>query len=383
MMRVKTGLLLLALGSWGCSGRFEVGDMNGAGGKSNAVGAGSSSGDPSGGKAGGDSPAARGGARDDPSEAVAELGPRCVPAGAPAKLTGPFAAPDVVWNRVSRLIWGELREPPSALPSETSYAWAGDVVAQAFAQARPELHAFGASEFVFRWLDPTGSGPTPEYEGGWETLLLWQSPALQVLLTQNLPLSIDNEHIGVFSEPIWLKAHPSISSRGAAIASTLLQLNVPPPPENVMNGTPSPPLTDRAAIERAVAPASCSGCHRFIDPLGYALGHFDQMGAYRELDHDQPIDTTGSYQLSHAAIEYDGVKDLGEQLWNTCDATVALADGFLRAALSIDEVPEAERAELFEASSARMRQAFVHSEVRSYEDLVRVYAQSPAVLRPQ
>ena len=79
---------------------------------------------------------------------------------------------------MSPLIWGEAHEPPSALPESTTYAWAGDVVTQAFAEARPGLHASGASLFVFRWLDPLGSGPAPAYEGGWETQLLLAAPAL-------------------------------------------------------------------------------------------------------------------------------------------------------------------------------------------------------------
>ena len=37
-MRTTTGLLLVALGSWGCSGRYEVGATDGAGGRKGNAG---------------------------------------------------------------------------------------------------------------------------------------------------------------------------------------------------------------------------------------------------------------------------------------------------------------------------------------------------------
>jgi len=257
------------------------------------------------------------------------------------------------------------------------------VVSQAFAEARPGLHAFGAAQFVERWLDPTGAAPQPALEGGWETLLLTRTPALELLLTASLPLAQDAPRFGVFSERSWLQAHPTISQRGAAMALTLLRIQIPPEPGSVELVAPQPPLTERAALESAVAPQPCRACHQFFDPLGYSLGHFDAVGDYRELDHEMPIDASGTYALEDGAVEYDGIRQLGQQLLATCDATLGLVDGFLIAAFDINRVPEDQRAELFGASSPRMRQAFVHSERRSYEDLVRSYAQSPAVLAQQ
>jgi hypothetical protein len=256
------------------------------------------------------------------------------------------------------------------------------VVTQAFAEARPGLHAFGAAQFVERWLDPSGAAPQPGHEGAWETLLLMQTPALKMLLTASLPLAPDGPRVGVFSERAWLKAHPTISARGAAMASTLFQVVAGVSPE-VDGVAADPTSTDRASLEAAVAPSQCQACHRVFDPLGYALGHFDELGDYRELDDELPIDATGSLALVEPEIQYDGVKQLGEQLVDTCEANVGLADGFLKAALSINQVSETRSAELFAVSAPRVRQAFVQSERRSYEDLVRSYAQSPAGISPQ
>ena len=38
---------------------------------------------------------------------------------------------------------------------------------------------------------------------------------------------------------------------------------------------------------------SCAGCHRKMDPLGYALDNFDGIGRWRDKQGSQPLDTTG------------------------------------------------------------------------------------------
>ncbi|HEX2674579.1 MAG TPA: DUF1585 domain-containing protein, partial [Polyangiaceae bacterium] len=55
---------------------------------------------------------------------------------------------------------------------------------------------------------------------------------------------------------------------------------------------------------------SCGGqCHRFIDPLGYALENFDGLGRERELDNGVPVDTTGSYPLAEGKVSFaDGTE---------------------------------------------------------------------------
>ena len=42
----------------------------------------------------------------------------------------------------------------------------------------------------------------------------------------------------------------------------------------------------------AVQP-SCAGCHKKMDPLGYALDNFDGIGRWRDKEGDQALDTTG------------------------------------------------------------------------------------------
>jgi hypothetical protein len=80
--------------------------------------------------------------------------------------------------------------------------------------------------------------------------------------------------------------------------------------ENVMGTPPNPPpagvpplkenaagsreLTVRERMEQHRADPACAGCHKVLDPLGFALDNFDAVGAWRTLGEDgAPVDASG------------------------------------------------------------------------------------------
>jgi hypothetical protein len=66
---------------------------------------------------------------------------------------------------------------------------------------------------------------------------------------------------------------------------------VPPLKENAAGGKP---LTVRERMEQHRENPACAGCHKVLDPLGFALDNFDAVGAWRTLGEDgSPIDATG------------------------------------------------------------------------------------------
>jgi hypothetical protein len=66
---------------------------------------------------------------------------------------------------------------------------------------------------------------------------------------------------------------------------------VPPLKENAAGGKP---LTVRERMEQHRVNQPCAGCHKVLDPLGFALDNFDGVGAWRTLGEDgAPIDATG------------------------------------------------------------------------------------------
>ena len=85
--------------------------------------------------------------------------------------------------------------------------------------------------------------------------------------------------------------------RGKWILDNLLGTPPPPPPPNVPalddQVNPAKPQTVRERLEEHRANPSCAGCHKLMDPLGFALENFDAVGAWRTEDGGTAIDASG------------------------------------------------------------------------------------------
>ena len=82
--------------------------------------------------------------------------------------------------------------------------------------------------------------------------------------------------------------------RGKWILDNLLGTPPPAPPLAVPplkeNSERDRPLTMREQMEEHRANPACAGCHKLMDPLGFALENFDGVGAWRTSDLRVPID---------------------------------------------------------------------------------------------
>ncbi len=381
-MKSISKMLCLAVmgGVSACSGRYAVGgeETGGAAGSSASGSAGSGA---VGGMAGS---APSGVAGSDDGSAGASEGDGCVPPNFPPPLLGELAEPELVWQRVTKLIEGDGLPPPIALPETTHYAWVGDLVTQAFLRARATGAAPGAGATLDMWLlqtvvSPSGSGPSVN----WGDALLREEPLLTTLMSEPV-----GEHgYGVFSEPVWLAQAPIISERGAGMLERLFG-DPPPAPPEIGPGPQHSKLTHfddktgRQELEIAVAPPACASCHVLFDWLGYPYEHFDVLGDYRELDDELPIDTSGHHELAGGTtFDYADMVELGAQVAASCEARRGIVTSFARAALALEGESRAAQFTLVGPHRDRLQQAFVNSELRSYEDLVRAYAQSPLVLQ--
>ncbi len=85
--------------------------------------------------------------------------------------------------------------------------------------------------------------------------------------------------------------------RGKWILTNLLGIPPPPPPADVPalkeNDEGGNPASVRKRMELHRANPSCAGCHKLMDPLGFALENFDATGRRRNLDAGAPIDASG------------------------------------------------------------------------------------------
>ena len=88
--------------------------------------------------------------------------------------------------------------------------------------------------------------------------------------------------------------------RGKFVLTTFLNTPPPPPLPNVptleesTKGAATKPKTVREQLDVHRASPTCAGCHRVIDPAGFALENFDPVGQWRTTDADGArLDTGG------------------------------------------------------------------------------------------
>jgi mono/diheme cytochrome c family protein len=103
--------------------------------------------------------------------------------------------------------------------------------------------------------------------------------------------------------------------RGKWILENLLGSPPPPPPADVpaLADKTEQARTIRERLEQHRKDPVCAGCHKAMDPLGFALENFDAVGKWRAREEGAPIDASG--QLA------DGT---------TVDGVVALRQAILR-----------------------------------------------------
>ena len=102
--------------------------------------------------------------------------------------------------------------------------------------------------------------------------------------------------------------------RGKWILENVLGTLPPPPLANVPPLTASnagAPRTLRERMEQHRASPTCAGCHKVLDPLGFALENFDGVGAWRTREAGLPIDASG---LLADGTKVDGVVALRNAL---------------------------------------------------------------------
>jgi hypothetical protein len=170
-----------------------------------------------------------------------------------------------------------------------------------------------------------------------------------------------------------LTSNPTRTSpvkRGKWVLETLLNAPPPPPPPNVPELKEGKELTGtlRQRLEQHRADALCASCHARMDPIGFALENFDALGAWRDKDGQEPIDST-SELTSGETIK--GVADLANILSERKKEQFArcFADKMLAYALgrgveftdkcALDEIMKAAAQEDYRFSSIVL--AIVHS----------------------
>ncbi|HEY7172982.1 MAG TPA: DUF1592 domain-containing protein [Vicinamibacterales bacterium] len=92
----------------------------------------------------------------------------------------------------------------------------------------------------------------------------------------------------------------SVVLRGKWVLENLLGAPPPPPPPNVPplkeNKPGEKPAALRERMEQHRNNPVCASCHNRMDPLGFALEHYDAIGKWRENDSGAAINSTITYE---------------------------------------------------------------------------------------
>jgi hypothetical protein len=115
---------------------------------------------------------------------------------------------------------------------------------------------------------------------------------------------------------------PSI--RGKWLLENVLGTPPPPPPANVPSLAEKGPndhqvQTMRQQMEQHRANPACAACHKFMDPLGFALENFDATGKWRTTENGSTIDASG---VTPDGFPLQGPADLRDYLMSRPDQFV-------------------------------------------------------------
>jgi hypothetical protein len=110
--------------------------------------------------------------------------------------------------------------------------------------------------------------------------------------------------------------------RGYWVLASILGVEPPPPPPNVpivqpkqagAAGDNSDVPSMREWMESHRSNPACQGCHRLMDPIGFALESFDATGRFRTEENGKPLETKVTM---YDGFQADGANDLRRFLLN-------------------------------------------------------------------
>ncbi|MCA9542155.1 MAG: DUF1592 domain-containing protein, partial [Myxococcales bacterium] len=153
---------------------------------------------------------------------------------------------------------------------------------------------------------------------------------------------------GLLTQPAVLAVHAQSTRtspvlRGHFIRESLLCGGVPEPPPGTNTSVPlidpqNPNFDDDPFAETMINP-ECLGCHRLMNPLGWALEGFDAIGRYAPDRRGRPISTAGELYRSDVDGPFDGPRALAERLAGSAQVHACVATHWFRFAHGHAERP--------------------------------------------
>jgi hypothetical protein len=151
----------------------------------------------------------------------------------------------------------------------------------------------------------------------------------------------DQPRAGVLTHPLLMAgfAYSDVTSpihRGVFVSRNLLGRRLRSPPDSITPESPqlSPNLTTRERVHKQTRPVSCQSCHDMINPLGFAMEHFDTVGRYRADEGGKKIDASGAYMRADAELaKFTDARDLGAFVADSREAHTAFVERMFKDAI--------------------------------------------------
>jgi hypothetical protein len=227
-------------------------------------------------------------------------------------IRGELSRPEVLQEQVRRMLadersaslatnfadqWLYLRNVESLTPNARLYPDFGENLRQAMRRETEMLFESILREdrSVLDLIDPGYTYLSERLAKHYEVPHVYGSRFRKVVLDEQSQRGGILRHASVLSVTSYA-TRTSPVLRGKWILENLLGTPPAPPPPDVPtleDNTVSAalPVRERLALHRANA--ACARCHDLIDPIGFALEHFDAVGRWRELEEGQPVDASG------------------------------------------------------------------------------------------
>jgi hypothetical protein len=122
--------------------------------------------------------------------------------------------------------------------------------------------------------------------------------------------------------------------RGKFVVTRLQCVPLPPPPPNVpKESPPTPNVTTRQRFEQHSMNPCATACHTQIDPTGFPFEHYDGIGAYRDTDSNQPVNSQTTLTIDGKSVTVANAMELEAALAKSATVHSCLTTQWLRYAL--------------------------------------------------
>lgn len=140
--------------------------------------------------------------------------------------------------------------------------------------------------------------------------------------------------------------HPAPILRGVFVLENFACVSLGQPPDSAAGTAPPDTLvadgTNRERTEAITSSPECAACHDRINPVGFALEHFDSMGGWRVEDNNKPVDASGVLRLSQGEeIAFSGPVELAAGLSQSRQVYDCYALNWTRYALGVEPSEQA------------------------------------------